>query len=71
MEAVLDITKEIPVVFLGNKCDLEDEMQVSPSELSDFATKYKKTHVFLSSAKTGHNVDLAFKTLGEDILKDS
>ena len=71
MDAVLDVTKVIPTVFLGNKCDLEDDMQVSPSELTDFASKYEKTNVFLSSAKTGHNVDLAFKTLGESILRDS
>lgn len=71
MDAVLDITQDIPTVFLGNKCDLEEDMQVSESELEDFASNYTRSQVFLSSAKTGHNVDLAFKTLGEKILKES
>lgn len=70
MEAVLSITNEIPTVFMGNKCDLEDCQEVGSSELKNFAAEYEKAQVFFSSAKTGHNVDLAFKTLGEKVLKE-
>jgi small GTP-binding protein len=71
MEAVLSITNAIPTIFLGNKWDLEEYREVGKSELENFTSEYENTQVLFSSAKTGHNVDLAFKTLGEKILKDS
>jgi small GTP-binding protein len=69
MEAVLSITNEIPTIFLGNKWDLEEYREVSESELKNFASDYKNAQVMLSSAKTGYNVDQAFKKLGERIIK--
>ncbi|UCG68063.1 MAG: GTP-binding protein [Thermoplasmata archaeon] len=70
MDAVHSVTREIPIVFLGNKSDLEDDREVDIEDIKDFATRYEKTEIYLSSAKTGHNVELAFKTLGEKILED-
>ena len=70
MNTAQSITKEVPTIFLGNKCDLE-EQQVNLDELEDFASKYKKSEVLLSSAKTGFNIELAFKKLSEKILEDS
>jgi small GTP-binding protein len=69
MDAVLSVTDEIPKIFLGNKCDLEDDSQVSINELESFASNYQNAQALLSSAKTGHNVDHVFKTLGDMILK--
>ena len=71
MDAVLSITNAIPTIFLGNKYDLEEYREVGSSELNNFASGYENTQVLFSSAKTGHNVDQAFKTLGERIIKDS
>lgn len=70
MDAVLSITNEIPTIFMGNKCDLEEFQEVGSSELENFAAEYENAKVYFSSAKTGHNVDQAFKTLGERILKE-
>lgn len=70
MNSVQSVTKDIPAVFLGNKCDLEEYQEVDVNDIKNFASRYEKTEAFLSSAKTGHNVELAFKTLGEKILKD-
>lgn len=70
MNSVQSVTKDIPTVFLGNKCDLEEYQEVDVNDIKNFASRYEKTETFLSSAKTGHNVELAFKTLGEIILKD-
>ncbi len=70
MEAVLSITNAIPTIFLGNKYDLEEYREVGTSELNNFASGYENIQVLFSSAKTGHNVDQAFKTLGEMILKE-
>ena len=71
INAVYNITEEIPVVILGNKCDLEDDQEVGLSELRSFASRYEKTVPYLSSAKTGLNVELAFKTLSEKILEET
>lgn len=70
MDAVYSVTREIPIVFLGNKSDLNESQEVDIKDINDFASRYEKTEVYLSSAKTGHNVEQAFKTLGEKILKD-
>lgn len=70
MEAVQSVTDEIPTVFLGNKSDLEDYQEVNLNDIKSFASRYKNTEAYLSSAKTGFNVELTFKILGERILKN-
>jgi small GTP-binding protein len=69
MEAVQSVTDEIPTVFLGNKSDLEDYQEVNLNDIKSFASRYNKTEAYLSSAKTGFNVELVFKILGEKILE--
>jgi small GTP-binding protein len=71
METVEGISKGIPTVFLGNKCDLVDEQQIDLDDINDFASNYEKSAVYLSSAKTGENVELAFKTISEKILEEN
>ena len=63
-------TGEVPVVFLGNKCDLADEQEVFLEDVKHFAANYDNVAAFLSSAKTGENVELAFRALSEGILKN-
>jgi GTPase SAR1 family protein len=69
IETLHQIAKDVPIVFMGNKCDLVDEAQLSYNDIKNFSSKYEESTVFLSSAKTGINVNLAFKTLAEIILK--
>jgi small GTP-binding protein len=69
IETLHQIAKDVPIVFMGNKCDLVDEAQLSYNDIKKFASKYEDSTVFLSSAKSGINVNLAFKTLAEIILK--
>lgn len=69
IETLNQITKNVPIVFMGNKCDLVDEAQLTYNDIKDFAGRYPDSTVFLSSAKTGINVNLAFKTLSETILR--
>jgi small GTP-binding protein len=69
IETLNQITKNVPVVFMGNKCDLVDEAQLTYNDIKNFSGKYSDSTVFLSSAKTGINVNLAFKTLSETIIK--
>lgn len=69
MDFVMRITDKIPVVFLGNKNDLPGQ-QFNLNDIKNFASKFENTESYITSAKTGHNVELAFKTLGKKILED-
>jgi small GTP-binding protein len=51
---------EIPFVLIGNKEDIEGKQEVTIDEGTEFAFSVS-THFFPTSAKTGANVDLAFK----------
>jgi small GTP-binding protein len=63
-----NINREIPTVFLGNKCDLE-EQQISINEIKSFASGFESPGAYLSSAKTGFNVEMAFDKLSVEVLK--
>ncbi len=71
IEDIHSITKEIPIVFLGNKCDLIDLQEIGLNELKSFSSSYESPGAYLTSAKTGINVDPAFNILSGKILKDS
>lgn len=53
--------REVPMVLVGNKSDLEDKREVSEQEASNWARQCKIQYVE-SSAKTRQNVDLVFFT---------
>jgi small GTP-binding protein len=61
------VTGEIPMVFVGNKCDLIDSRQISEAELESTAGKFG-CRSYVASAKTGENVESIFKVLGEGVL---
>lgn len=71
VKAVYTIAGKVPIVFLGNKSDLKEKTRLKINDLKKFSSKYERTHAFLSSAKTGDNVELAFQTLGKEILSGS
>lgn len=50
---------DLPIVVICNKCDLEDQRQVSNNEIEKFC-KEEKLKVFFTSAKNGSNIDEAF-----------
>ncbi|UCF07682.1 MAG: GTP-binding protein [Thermoplasmata archaeon] len=70
IEDIQNVAAEIPTVLLGNKCDLEDDQEIGIGELRSFASGYEKSAAYLSSAKTGFNVDRAFNIISKKILKD-
>lgn len=63
IKALTDVAGDVPIVFAGNKADLESDRLVRESDLQDLAAKYK-AQAFLTSAKTGQNVENLFKALG-------
>ena len=67
-----DIKKNAPknvlMILVGNKCDLEDNREVSQEEGKEFAEK-NGMKFFETSAKTGQNVEEVFKQGVEIIAK--
>lgn len=67
-----------PVVLIGNKADLRDEVDyfvtkeqgesLAKSLTRNYSNNLFNIHFFETSAITGENVDLAFQTLGEQII---
>ena len=62
------VTGGVPMIFVGNKCDLIDERQISEDELAGTAQQYS-SQSFVASAKTGENVESLFKILGEEVIE--
>jgi GTPase SAR1 family protein len=62
------ICPEAPIIFLGNKSDLKEQMQVTEAELDVLAAKYGTIH-YLTSAKTGDHVEESFLRLGTLIVE--
>lgn len=71
IDGIHKITQEIPTVFMGNKCDLIDLQQIGLTEIKSFSSGYESPGAYLTSAKTGYHVDLAFDILSEKMLEDS
>jgi small GTP-binding protein len=65
------ISKETPIVFLGNKSDLTDDQVLDLGDIKDLASQYENSDAFFSSAKTGDNVELAFKIISERMAKEA
>ncbi len=63
IKALTDVAGDVPIVFAGNKADLENESIVKEADLQDLAAKYNAKS-FLTSAKTGQNVENMFEALG-------
>jgi len=62
------VTKNVPIILLVNKIDLKKQGQIKMSEIEDLAKEWKCDY-FLTSAKTGENVERSFKRLGNQLIK--
>jgi small GTP-binding protein len=63
-------SKDIIIILVGNKSDLEEERAVSFEEASNFAKKYFIDYIE-TSAKTGVNIRLLFDVLCLSLIKKS
>ncbi|MFX1340023.1 MAG: Rab family GTPase [Promethearchaeota archaeon] len=60
---------ERPILLIGNKIDLSDKIKVEESEAKKYAEKNSMKFIS-TSAKTGENVETAFKELVKTILDE-
>jgi len=68
VESVFRTVGEIPVIFAGNKKDLEDEIKIGEEEIKQ-ATEAFESPYFFTSAKTGLNVEKVFHELARAIIE--
>jgi small GTP-binding protein len=62
IKALTDVAGDVPIVFAGNKVDLENDRVIKEQDLQELVSKYNGK-AYLTSAKTGQNVEAVFKTL--------
>ena len=60
--------ESFPFLVLGNKCDLEEERQISNEQAEEFCQGINVNFIE-TSAKDNVNVETAFVTLAEQALK--
>jgi small GTP-binding protein len=58
---------EVPFVFMGNKTDLTKEKMADEQDLAKLSAIHKSPY-YLTSAKTGENVDNAFRSISKAIV---
>ncbi len=68
VKAVNKVTGDIPIHFLANKFDLQDQVSFDEPELEKAAKKYSAPYIY-TSAKSGENVAEAFQKLADMIAK--
>ena len=62
-----EVAGDVPVILLGNKVDLKDEHEITLEDMVAFAEKFNCPY-FLTSAKSGENVENAFINMGKRVV---
>lgn len=59
IESIIEVVGKVPIIIIGNKCDLEEFRTVEYDDLIEMADRYG-FKVFQTSARTGENVEMVF-----------
>lgn len=59
----------LPILFLGTKADLVDDVCVDADYINDYQTNFRLYDYMAISAKTGENVETAFESLTRTVLE--
>ena len=68
LDSFRDVAGDVPVILLGNKVDLKEQHEVTYEDMAKFAKKFNCPY-FLTSAKTGENVERAFENMGKRVVR--
>lgn len=72
VQSVFKVVGDVGVVYAINKVDLKDESLVFISERDvEMSARAFDARYFYTSAKTGENVQAAFQTIADDIVRRS
>lgn len=63
LKPYFNVNPKSKIIFVGNKVDLVEGDSIETEQLLQFAKKFNTSH-FLTSAKTGKNVEALFSKLG-------
>ena len=66
---LFSVTKKIPFVILINKIDLQNEEKIASEDIDEISKQYNAEWLY-TSAKTGKNVELAFRKIGDILLEN-
>ena len=61
---------DIPILLLGTKLDLEDSISIDDEYAKAFTKDFNFFNYLKVSSKTGENVNLAFKVLAKEIIRN-
>jgi len=62
--------KDVPILLVGGKLDLQEQIEVSKNYAKAIAQQYNLFDYIDCSSKTGKNVEIVFETLVRKILKN-
>ena len=62
-----EVAEKIPIILIGNKCDLEEERVISKKEGENLAKQYNMKF-YETSCKNGDNVENCFLDLAKQII---
>lgn len=68
VSALRSVNPSCQLVVIGNKSDLEDQIEVSNEQLEQVAATLS-TVCYTTSAKTGDSVEQAFRYLGQSVIR--
>ena len=66
---LFNIARDIPIIVLANKFDLRDDAEITSEDLKEISSELQVQY-FLTSAKTGKNVEMAFVEIGKLLVSD-
>lgn len=73
--SLVSVTGALPMIFLGNKCDIQDQAEFGAKELDEIARGYDPCELgkqyFMTSSKNGENVETVFKELAEVLMRNT